>query len=104
MVTGAPRFTFGINELTDGVGVIPLVMGLFGVTEVFTNIETAARREIFQTGIKNVWPSLKDYAQSKWAILRGSVLGFLLGNPARWRRHPRFVSLLRSREETLQDT
>jgi putative tricarboxylic transport membrane protein len=79
MVVGAPRFTFGINELTDGVGVIPLVMGLFGVTEVFTNIELVVKREIFKTGIGNVWPSLKDYAQSKWAILRGSVLGFLLG-------------------------
>jgi putative tricarboxylic transport membrane protein len=79
IVMGLPRFTFGINELTDGVGIIPLVMGLFGVAEVFSNIETVIKREVSKTEIKNIWPSLKDYAQSKWAILRGSVLGFVLG-------------------------
>ncbi len=79
MVMGIPRFTFGINELTDGVGVIPLVMGLFGVAEVFANIETVITREVFKTEIKHIWPSLKDYAQSKWAMLRGSILGFFLG-------------------------
>jgi putative tricarboxylic transport membrane protein len=79
MIVGMPRFTFGINELTDGVGVIPLVMGLFGITEVFANIELTVKREIFNTSIKNVWPSIADYIQSKWAILRGSVLGFFLG-------------------------
>ena len=79
MIVGLPRFTFGVNELTDGVGIIPLVMGLFGVSEVFMNIETVIQRQIFQTEIKHIWPSLADYAQSKWAILRGSVLGFFLG-------------------------
>ena len=79
MVVGLPRFTFGVNELTDGIGIIPLVMGLFGVAEVFMNIETVIKREVFQTEIKHIWPSLADYAQSKWAILRGSVLGFFLG-------------------------
>jgi putative tricarboxylic transport membrane protein len=79
MITTLPRYTFGINELTDGIGVIPLCMGLFGVAEVLTNLEMEIKREIFSTKIKNVWPSLADYAQSKWAILRGSVLGFFLG-------------------------
>jgi putative tricarboxylic transport membrane protein len=79
LITGGARFTFGINELTDGVGVVPLTMGLFGVAEVFTNLEEEIRREVFDTEIKNIWPTLKDYAQSKWAIIRGSVLGFLLG-------------------------
>jgi putative tricarboxylic transport membrane protein len=79
MVVGSPRFTFDINELADGVGIIPVVMGLFGVAEIFTNLETVIMREILETEIKNIWPSLKDYAQSKWAILRGSVLGFFFG-------------------------
>jgi putative tricarboxylic transport membrane protein len=79
MVVGSPRFTFNVNELTDGVGIIPVVMGLFGVAEVFTNLETVIKREVFQTEIKNIWPSMKDYAQTKWTIARGSVLGFLLG-------------------------
>jgi putative tricarboxylic transport membrane protein len=54
-------------------------MGLFGITEVFGNIETTVKREIFNTGVKNIWPSLADYIQAKWAILRGSVIGFFLG-------------------------
>jgi putative tricarboxylic transport membrane protein len=79
MVVGNPRFTFDINELTDGVGIIPVVMGLFGVAEVFTNLETVIARDVFKAEIKNIWPSLKDYAESKGAIMRGSVIGFLLG-------------------------
>jgi putative tricarboxylic transport membrane protein len=79
MITGVPRFTFKIGELSDGVGIIPVVMGLFGIAEVFSNLETVIKRQIFDTKIKNIWPTLKDYAQSKWPILRGTVLGFLLG-------------------------
>jgi putative tricarboxylic transport membrane protein len=79
MVVGSPRFTFNVNELTDGVGIIPVVMGLFGVAEVFTNLETVITREVLQTKITNIWPSMKDYARTKWTIVRGSVLGFLLG-------------------------
>jgi putative tricarboxylic transport membrane protein len=79
MVVGSPRFTFNVNELTDGVGIIPVVMGLFGVAEVFTNLETVLTREVLQTKITNIWPSMKDYARTKWTIARGSVLGFLLG-------------------------
>lgn len=79
MVVGIPRFTFGINELTDGVGIVPVVMGLFGVGEVFANLESETKREILHAKIRNVWPTMKDYGRSKWAILRGSVLGFLLG-------------------------
>jgi putative tricarboxylic transport membrane protein len=79
MITGLPRFTFSIDELTDGIGIIPLVMGLFGISEVLINIEQALKREIFHTRIGHLWPSLKDWAAAKWAILRGTVIGFLLG-------------------------
>jgi len=79
VITGLPRFTFGINELTDGVGIIPLVMGLFGISEIFVNLEESLEREIFKARIKNLWPSLKDWAQAKWAIIRGAIIGFLLG-------------------------
>jgi putative tricarboxylic transport membrane protein len=80
IVTGLPRFTFGIDELTDGVGIIPLVMGLFGVSEIFTNLEeTLGEREIFKTKISNLWPTLKDWGDAKWSMVRGSVLGFFLG-------------------------
>ena len=80
VVTGLPRFTFGIGELADGVGIIPLVMGLFGVSEVFDNLEqNLENREVFQARITNLWPSLRDWAEAKWAIVRGSIIGFFLG-------------------------
>jgi putative tricarboxylic transport membrane protein len=79
IMTGLPRFTLGLNELTDGVGIIPLVMGIFGITEILTNLEGTAEREILETSVRNLWPSLKDWAEAKWAMVRGSIIGFLLG-------------------------
>ena len=80
MIIGLPRFTFGFNELSDGIGVIPLIMGIFGICEVLENIEKELKaRPIFKTKLRHLWPSLKDWADSKWAILRGTVLGFLIG-------------------------
>ena len=76
---GTPRMTFNLLQLWDGIDMVPLVMGLFGVSEVFLNIEESAVRKILETRIRNLFPSLKDWAESKWAILRGSVLGFFLG-------------------------
>jgi putative tricarboxylic transport membrane protein len=79
VITGLPRFTLGINELTDGVGIVPLVMGLFGISEILENLEQSLAREIYKPRIKNLWPSLSDWVQAKWAILRGSCIGFVLG-------------------------
>src|SRR5512136_453221 len=79
VMTGLPRFTFGINELTDGVGIVPLVMGLFGISEILENLEGSLEREVFKTRIRNLWPSFKDWMESKWAIVRGSLIGFVLG-------------------------
>jgi len=79
LISGFPRFTFGINELTDGVGIVPLVMGLFGISEILENLEGSLEREVFKTRIRNLWPSFKDWMESKWAIVRGSLIGFVLG-------------------------
>lgn len=76
MRTGLPKFTLGIDELTGGVDIIPLAMGLFGVSEVLINLEqNLGSREIFETRIRNLWPSLKDWAAAKWAIVRGTLVG-----------------------------
>lgn len=79
VITGMPRFTFDIPELLDGVGLVPLAMGLFGISEIFVNVEKIIRQEIYETKIKNLLPSLKDWMESKWAILRGTVIGFIVG-------------------------
>lgn len=78
-MTGATRFTFDVVELSDGVGLVPVVMGLFGISEVLLNVEQSIERSVFETKIKNLFPTLRDWADSIWAILRGTVIGFFLG-------------------------
>lgn len=78
-INARPRFTFDRMELVDGVGLVPIVMGLFGISEVLINIEQAIRRDIFETRLKGLLPTAKDWNDSKGALARGSLLGFFLG-------------------------
>ncbi|MET0606157.1 MAG: tripartite tricarboxylate transporter permease [Beijerinckiaceae bacterium] len=78
-INATARLTFDRLELLDGVGLIPVVMGLFGVAEILSNLEHVVRREIVATQIDGLWPGAKDWAASKWALVRGTVLGFFLG-------------------------
>jgi putative tricarboxylic transport membrane protein len=78
-ITATPRFTFGTITLSDGIGLVPMIMGLFGIAEVLINIETGIRQEVFQTRIKGLFPTRQDWKDSAAPIARGSVLGFLLG-------------------------
>ena len=78
-VSGTTRFSFGITDLMDGVGLVPVVMGLFGISEMLLNIETKIDRDIFKTPVKGLLPTWADWMQSKWAIARGTVIGFFLG-------------------------
>ena len=79
LISAKGRFTFDIVELSDGVGLVPLVMGLFGISEVMLNIEQSLERTIFESKIKNLLPTLSDWRVSIASILRGSVMGFFLG-------------------------
>ncbi len=78
-MTNVHRFTFGLPELTDGVGFVPLIMGLFGIAEVLSNIELQIKRDILSKKIKNLLPNRQDWKDSAMPILRGSLLGFFLG-------------------------
>ncbi len=78
-MTASYRFTFNILELSDGVGLVPVVMGLFGISEVMLNVEQSMERSIFETKIQNLLPNLRDWADSFWPIVRGTILGFFLG-------------------------
>ena len=79
VITGETRFTFGLLKLQDGVGIIPLVMGIFGVAEVLSNLEGSLRHEVFKTRIKGLLPTLQDWKDSWGAITRGTFIGFFLG-------------------------
>jgi putative tricarboxylic transport membrane protein len=78
-ISGKYRFTFNVQSLLDGVGVVPVAMGLFGISEVLLNLETEIKREILTTKMKNLFPTLKDWSVSIWSIVRGTILGFFLG-------------------------
>ena len=73
------RFTFGNIYLLDGVGLIPVAMGLFGIAEVFTNLEEKEFRIILEGKIKNILPTLQDWIDSKYAMIRGTTIGFFIG-------------------------
>jgi len=77
--TGTFRFTYGSLTLKDGLGIVPIVMGLFGISEVLINLGTPVQRIFFKTKIKELFPSLQDWKDSKFPILRGTLVGFVLG-------------------------
>ena len=79
LISGMPRFAFGSYVLMDGVGIIPLAMGLFGIAEVLTNIEGPLVRSTFIAKINNLLPNAADWKRSLGPICRGSILGFFLG-------------------------
>jgi putative tricarboxylic transport membrane protein len=81
VVSGDARFSFGINEMTDGVDFLPVAIGLFGFGEVLAGAEGAVTREILHAkyGLRDVMLTATDWARSRWAIVRGTVLGFFIG-------------------------
>lgn len=78
-ITGQLRFTFGNLTLMDGIGLVPVVMGLFGIAEVLENLEQTLQRDVFKTSYSGLLPNRKDWKISIGPISRGSILGFFLG-------------------------
>jgi putative tricarboxylic transport membrane protein len=78
-ITGQLRFTFGNLTLMDGIGLVPVVMGLFGIAEVLENLEQTLQRDVFMTSYSGLLPNRKDWKVSIGPISRGSILGFFLG-------------------------
>jgi putative tricarboxylic transport membrane protein len=78
-MSGDPRFTFGFPQLLEGVDVITLVVGLFGISEVLQNLESTVVRTLIADKIGRIMPSRDDWRRSRGPIARGSILGFLLG-------------------------
>ena len=79
IISGTERFTYGSYTLMDGLGFIPVIMGLFGIPEVLENLEGSLKREIYQAKIANIFPTLRDWRDSLGAMIRGSFLGFFIG-------------------------
>lgn len=78
-VFGAKRFTFGLPNLMDGVNFVIVAMGLFGIAEVFSNLENPEVRDVFKTTLRGLLPNREDWRRSIGPITRGSILGFFIG-------------------------
>lgn len=77
-VLGAPRFTYGRMELLDGFGIVPVVMGLFGIAEILLNAEARAQ-QVFSAKVSSIVLSKDDVKASSGPIARGTIIGFFLG-------------------------
>jgi putative tricarboxylic transport membrane protein len=78
-ISGVRRFSYGVLALEDGLGLVPICMGFFGLSEVLLNIEDITIRTVYESKIKGLYPSKKDWKTSIGAIGRGSVVGFTVG-------------------------
>ena len=77
--SGTQRFSFGISELSDGIGFVVVAMGMFGFTEIIRNLEQGEAREIFTKKVGNLLPSFDDLKLTFMPILRSTILGSALG-------------------------
>ena len=79
VTSGAHRFTFGILELSDGIGFVSLAMGLFGICDIITSLEKREKRDILRTKLTGLWLKIADIKLALPAVLRGTLCGSLLG-------------------------
>lgn len=77
-VRGIPRFTFGQTELMDGIGFIPIIMGIFGLAEVLQNAEEGFGK-VALAKMTSLFPSKQDLKESVAPVVRGSLIGTALG-------------------------
>jgi putative tricarboxylic transport membrane protein len=78
-LTGLPRFTFGSLGLSDGLSFAALAIGLFGLSEIFINLENSGPLKAIQPKLKDLVPRWKDLRESAPAIGRGTTVGFIFG-------------------------
>ncbi|HNT37608.1 MAG TPA: tripartite tricarboxylate transporter permease [Rubrivivax sp.] len=80
VISGVPRYSFDIAELTDGINFVAIAMGVFGFGEIIANLgRPAGHREVFTRDVKGLWPTGQDLRDMAPAVLRGTALGSVLG-------------------------
>lgn len=78
--TGQWRMTFGLTQLVDGIDIVPLAIGLFGITQVIVNLtRREEQRQLLALGSDKLWPSGAEARRAAPAVVRGTLLGSLLG-------------------------
>jgi TctA family transporter len=79
VTSGVPRYTFDVPELADGISFVAVAMGLFGLGEIVVNLEREGGAARVIGRITSLWPTREDWARMVSPILRGTLLGSLLG-------------------------
>ena len=77
--SGAARYVFDIPELSDGIGLVAVAMGVFGFAEVIANVERKDSNQVFTNKMTSLWPTKEDRKRMIAPILRGTALGSVLG-------------------------
>jgi len=77
--TGVQRFSFGISELSDGIGFIVVAVGVFAIGEIISNLGDPEERRIFDTKVTHLFPTKDDFKRSIGPILRGTGIGAFFG-------------------------
>jgi putative tricarboxylic transport membrane protein len=77
--SGMARYSFGVPELTDGIGFIVIAVGVFAVSEIISNLGDKEERTIFTKKVSGLWPTWPDLKASFGAILRGTAIGAFFG-------------------------
>jgi putative tricarboxylic transport membrane protein len=78
-MSGYFRFSYGIVALGDGIGVVPVAVGLFGIAEILATAGNPLRPDVLKPKLKDLLPSRQEFRDSIFPIGRGTVLGFLIG-------------------------
>ncbi len=80
VISGVPRYSFDIPELSDGINFVVIAMGCFGFGEIIANLgQPPEHREVFTKDVKGLWPTKQDFKEAAPAVLRGTALGSILG-------------------------
>jgi putative tricarboxylic transport membrane protein len=81
VVSGVPRFSFGIPQLLGGVDFIVIICGIFGLAEVFNSIEEPEEGLLIKQkmGLRDLFLTRAEWIASRWAIVRGGIIGFFVG-------------------------
>ncbi len=77
--SGVARYSFGMPELIDGIGIGTIAMGVFGFSEIIRNLEQGEEREVFTKSVKGLLPNWGDIKTAALPVLRGTALGSMLG-------------------------
>jgi putative tricarboxylic transport membrane protein len=78
-MSGYFRFSYGIVALGDGIGVVPVAVGLFGIAEILATAGNPLRPDVLKPKLKDLLPSRQEFRDSIFPIGRGTILGFLIG-------------------------